>query len=113
MAASPICVVSSSEMMTSTGWEDITNLTGHHSTPFQLYSDHGKTFIQVRSKDSLIGNILKTFFFVLPMRYIAIYFSHNSLEHFICSHYPALHFYLSIDEAEISFTSRSHGMAWS
>ena len=31
----------------SQGWEDIGNLTGQHSAPFQLYNDDGKTFLQV------------------------------------------------------------------
>jgi len=44
--ASPICVVSTVDIMTNTGWEDITNFTKEFQQPFQLYSDSGKTYLQ-------------------------------------------------------------------
>jgi len=43
---SPICVVSTVDIMTNMGWEDITNFTQEFQQPFQLYSDNGKTYLQ-------------------------------------------------------------------
>ena len=58
VSSSPICVVSSSQMMTTAGWEDISNVTGHHAAPFQLYTDQGKTFIQVSQQSLALMYIL-------------------------------------------------------
>ena len=47
---SPICVVSTVDIMTNKGWEDITNFTQEYQQPFQLYSDNGKTYMEVKEK---------------------------------------------------------------
>ena len=44
----PLNVTFKRPFYSSQGWEDIGNLTGQHSAPFQLYNDDGKTFLQVR-----------------------------------------------------------------
>ena len=44
---SPICVVSTVDIMTNNGLEDITNFIQEYQQPFQLYSDNGKTYLQV------------------------------------------------------------------
>ena len=43
----PLNVTFKRPFNSSQGWEDIGNLTGQHSAPFQLYNDDGKTFLQV------------------------------------------------------------------
>ena len=44
----------------SQGWEDIGNLTGQHSAPFQLYNDDGKTFLQVRNISDEMSECIDT-----------------------------------------------------
>ena len=44
----------------SQGWEDIGNLTGQHSAPFQLYNDDGKTFLQVRNISDEVSECIDT-----------------------------------------------------
>ena len=43
--ASPICVVSTLQVLSPAGWLDLANIT-RDSQPFQLYSDSGNTFLQ-------------------------------------------------------------------
>ena len=52
----PLNVTFKRPFNSSQGWEDIGNLTGQHSAPFQLYNDDGKTFLQV-SQSNPLGNI--------------------------------------------------------
>jgi len=52
-SVSPICVLSTIEMMTGNGWVDISNITGQNSAPFQLYNDDGKTFLQWLGNESI------------------------------------------------------------
>ena len=44
---SPICVVSTTEILTYGGWQDIANVTKDFQQPFQLYSENDKTYLQV------------------------------------------------------------------
>ena len=55
---SPICVVSTTEILTSGGWEDMSNVTKDYKQPFQLYSEKDKTYLQVREKLSDIMNMI-------------------------------------------------------
>ena len=45
---SPICVVSTVEIMTNKGWKDINNITQDFQQPFQLYREDEKTYLQVK-----------------------------------------------------------------
>jgi len=50
---SPICVVSTTEVLTLGGWEDMSNLTKEYKQPFQLYNEKDKTYLQWMGKESL------------------------------------------------------------
>jgi len=42
----PICVVSSAQFLTRTGWVDLHN-NSYTEPPFRLFRDEGRTFLQV------------------------------------------------------------------
>eukprot|EP00090_Calanus_glacialis_P029778 TRINITY_DN4782_c0_g1_i1.p1 TRINITY_DN4782_c0_g1~~TRINITY_DN4782_c0_g1_i1.p1 ORF type:complete len:959 (-),score=180.57 TRINITY_DN4782_c0_g1_i1:103-2979(-) len=50
---SPICVVSTVEIMTNKGWKDINNITQDFQQPFQLYRENEKTYLQWMGKEVL------------------------------------------------------------
>lgn len=50
---SPICVVSTTEILTYGGWQDIANVTKDFQQPFQLYSENDKTYLQWMGKGSI------------------------------------------------------------
>jgi len=50
---SPICVVSTAEIMTKNGWKDINNITQEFQQPFQLYRESEKTYLQWMGKEIL------------------------------------------------------------
>jgi len=50
---SPICVVSTVEIMTKKGWKDINNITQDFQQPFQLYRENEKTYLQWMGKEVL------------------------------------------------------------
>jgi hypothetical protein len=65
---SPICVVSTVEIMTNKGWKDINNITQDFQQPFQLYRENEKTYLQVEifngnkwSRTFLLSGWVKSF----------------------------------------------------
>ena len=45
--SSPVCVVSTFNVMTETGWTDLQNITEQFQQPFQLFKEGKRTLLQV------------------------------------------------------------------